>query len=41
MIVCDMSFREAQELCNHNLGENWQREFIASVNTGGIERVLL
>ena len=29
------------ELCNHNLGENWQREFVASANTGGIERVLL
>ena len=29
------------ELCNHNLGENWQREFIASANAGGIERVLL
>jgi Fe-S oxidoreductase len=29
------------ELCNHNLGENWQREFVASANAGGIERVLL
>ena len=29
------------ELCNHNPGENWQREFVASVNAGGIEQVLL
>jgi FAD/FMN-containing dehydrogenase/Fe-S oxidoreductase len=29
------------ELCNHNLGNNWQREFVANVNAGGIERVLL
>jgi len=29
------------ELCNHKLGENWQREFVASVNAGGNERVLL
>ncbi len=29
------------ELCNHNLGENWQREFVASANAVGIERVLL
>ncbi len=29
------------ELCNHNPGENWQREFVASVYAGGIERVLL
>jgi FAD/FMN-containing dehydrogenase/Fe-S oxidoreductase len=29
------------ELCNHNLGENWQSEFVVSANAGGIERVLL
>jgi FAD/FMN-containing dehydrogenase/Fe-S oxidoreductase len=29
------------ELCKHNLGENWQDDFIQSVNAGDIERVLL
>jgi FAD/FMN-containing dehydrogenase/Fe-S oxidoreductase len=29
------------ELCNTNLGENWQQEFIDKARSGGIERVLL
>ncbi len=29
------------ELCNNLLGNNWQDDFIARVNTSGIERVLL
>ena len=29
------------ELCQKTLGENWQKEFIANVTNGGIERVLL
>ena len=29
------------ELCNTNLGKNWQQEFIDKAKSGGIERVLL
>jgi len=29
------------ELCNNLQGKNWQKEFIAAANQGGIERVLL
>ncbi len=29
------------ELCHHNLGSNWQNEFVEKAKAGGIERVLL
>jgi hypothetical protein len=29
------------EIARHVLGENWMAEYVAKVNNGGIERVLL
>ena len=29
------------EMAKHILGENWMQEYVARVNNGGIEKVLL
>ncbi|MGV0951029.1 MAG: DUF3400 domain-containing protein, partial [Azonexus sp.] len=29
------------EMAKHLLGENWMADFVAKVNIGGVERVLL